>query len=156
MRFHVVVVGRVRDPGLRAACDEYVARARRYIKLDIHEVRGGGRQGKDPESILCDEGTALLRAVPSTTRLMALARDGRAYDSRAFADRLDRWRQEARDVAFVIGGAYGLHESVRRRSEESLRLSDMTLPHEVARLVLLEQIYRGYSILKGEPYHKGE
>ena len=77
-------------------------------------------------------------------------------DSRAFAAALDRWRQAGRDLAFVVGGAYGLDESLQQQCDEIIRLSDMTLPHELARLVLLEQIYRGNTILKGEPYHKGD
>ena len=89
-------------------------------------------------------------------RLVALSRTGRQLDSRAFAMALDQWRQNPRDLAFLVGGAYGLGDAVQERCDDAIRLSDLTLPHELARVVLLEQIYRGNSILKGEPYHKSE
>jgi 23S rRNA (pseudouridine1915-N3)-methyltransferase len=88
--------------------------------------------------------------------LVALSRSGRQLDSRAFAAALDQWRQDPQDLAFLIGGAYGLGDAVQDRCDDAIRLSDLTLPHELARLVLLEQIYRGNTILKGEPYHKGD
>ena len=77
-------------------------------------------------------------------------------NSQDFAGRLEGWQREGRDVAFVIGGAFGLDASVRQACEETISLSDMTFPHELARVMLLEQIYRGNTILRGEPYHKGD
>jgi len=155
MVFHVVAVGRVRDPGLSAACEDYAERTRHYAKLEIHEVPDGTRRSKSREAVLRGEAEALGRAVPQAARLVALSRSGRQLDSRGFAAALDRWRQAGRDLAFLVGGAYGLHEELQRRCDEVIRLSDLTLPHDLARLVLLEQIYRGNTILRGEPYHKG-
>ncbi len=156
MVFHIVAVGRVRNFGFSTACDDYVGRVRHYTKLHIHEVPDGSRRSKSPKVILHEEAEALLEAAPSNARLVAVSRGGCQLDSRAFAAKLDKWRQVGRDLAFFIGGAYGLDGSLQRRCDETLRLSDMTLPHELARLVLLEQIYRGNTILKGEPYHKGD
>ncbi|MCZ6917182.1 MAG: 23S rRNA (pseudouridine(1915)-N(3))-methyltransferase RlmH [Gemmatimonadetes bacterium] len=155
MTFHVVAVGRVRNRDLATLCDDYAARTRHYAKLEIHEIPDKSRQAKDPARALREEGRALLRAIPDA-RLVALCRDGRRVDSRAFAGRLERWQQDGRDLAFVIGGAFGLDTAVRQACEEAISLSDMTYPHEVARLMLLEQIYRGHTILRGEPYHKGD
>ena len=98
----------------------------------------------------------MLKAVPANARLVALGRGGDRCGSRRFASRLSEWRESGRDLVFLIGGAYGLDTTLRERCEVELSLSDMTFPHEVARLMLLEQIYRGNTIIKGEPYHKGD
>jgi 23S rRNA (pseudouridine1915-N3)-methyltransferase len=155
MVFHVVAVGRIRDSNLRAVCDEYAQRTRRYTKLEIREVAEGTRGRPSAETTRRREAEALMRAIPDDSKVVALTRQGTAPASRDFAVRLGRWREQALNVAFVVGGAHGLDESVIARSEEQLSLSPMTLPHEVARLLLLEQIYRGHTILRGEPYHKG-
>ena len=156
MVFHIVAVGRVRDPNMRAMCEEYASRSRRYIKLELHEVFDRTRTSKQREQILRDEGAALLKAVPDHARVVALSRDGDRCDSGTLATRLREWQHSGRDLAFVIGGAHGLDQAVRKRSDVVLRLSDMTFPHEMARLMLLEQLYRGNTILRGEPYHKGD
>ena len=155
MTFHVVAVGRVRNRDLATLCDDYAARTRHYTKLEIHEIPDKSRQAKNPTDVLREEAKALLRAAPDA-RLVILSRDGRRVGSRAFAQRLQGWQRDGRDVAFVIGGAFGLDASVRQASEEAISLSDMTYPHELARVMLLEQIYRGNTILRGEPYHKGD
>jgi 23S rRNA (pseudouridine1915-N3)-methyltransferase len=128
----------------------------RYSKLRIHEVPDGTRKSKVSETVLREEATALLKAVPANARLVALVRGGDRCGSRRFASRLSEWRESGRDLVFLIGGAYGLDTTVRERCEVELSLSDMTFPHEVARLMLLEQMYRGNTILQGEPYHKGD
>ena len=156
MMFHIVAVGRVRDPNLRAMCEDYAARVSRYSKLRIHEIPDGARRSKEPATVLREEAAALLKAVPANARLIALVRGGEQCGSRRFASRLNEWRESGRDLVFLIGGAYGLDTAVRERCEVELSLSHMTFPHEVARLMLLEQIYRGNTILKGEPYHQGD
>lgn len=97
----------------------------------------------------------MLAALPGGTRVVALTRAGRAESSPDFARRLAGWQRKAQDVAFVIGGACGLDRRVLERSEIHLSLSAMTLPHELARVILLEQLYRATTILAGTPYHKG-
>ncbi len=156
MVFHLVAVGRVRNASLRAACEDYLERSRRYIKLQVREVPDGARGSKSRTVVLRAEADALLRAAPSNARLVALSRTGRQLDSHAFAMALDQWKQTPRDLAFLIGGAYGLDDALGKQCHDAIRLSDLTLPHELARVVLLEQIYRGNTILKGEPYHKGD
>jgi 23S rRNA (pseudouridine1915-N3)-methyltransferase len=155
MQFHLIAVGRIKHDGVRMACHEYAERAARYVPLRIHEV-ADARRAKTPEAILNAEADGLLRAIPSRAHMVALTRTGGALGSREFAEAMGQWRENARDVAFVIGGAYGLHPRVLDRAAERLSLSPMTLPHEIARLVLLEQLYRGNTILRGEPYHKGD
>ena len=155
MTLYVVAVGRLKDGALREACDNYITRVRRYVKLEVVEVRDGGR--RDNRSALAreEEGKALLKAIPGTTQVVALTRMGKAESSSQFAGRLEAWRDRGQDVAFIIGGAHGIDERVLRRANIQLSLSSWTLPHELARLTLLEQLYRACTILRGEPYHKG-
>jgi len=155
MTLYVVAVGRLKDGALREACDNYITRVRRYVKLEVVEVRDGGR--RDNRSALAreEEGKALLKAIPGTAQVVALTRLGKAESSSQFAGRLEGWRDRGQDVAFIIGGAHGIDERVLRRANIQLSLSSWTLPHELARLTLLEQLYRACTILRGEPYHKG-
>jgi 23S rRNA (pseudouridine1915-N3)-methyltransferase len=155
MTLYVVAVGRLKDGALREACDNYIMRVRRYVKLEVVEVRDGGR--RDDRSALAreEEGKALLKAIPGTAQVVALTRMGKAESSSQFAGRLEGWRDRGQDVAFIIGGAHGIDERVLRRANIQLSLSSWTLPHELARLTLLEQLYRACTILRGEPYHKG-
>lgn len=156
MIVHVVAVGRVRDAALRAACDEYARRVRRYVRLDIHEVQEAGRRAPDASAAQRLEAERLRAAMPAGAQCIALTRAGTLLTgSRALAERVDEWRVAARDVAVLIGGAYGIAPDLLA-SCERLSLSHLTLPHELARLVWLEQLYRAGTILRGEPYHKGE
>lgn len=156
MKVMVVVVGRVRGV-LAEAVEEYERRAGRYWKLEIVEVGGGG-PGRDaaPDVVKEAEGERLLARIPAELEVVALTREGRGMDSRALSGYLEKHAvRSSAGVAFVIGGAFGLGEAVLSRARRQLSLSAMTLPHEMARLVLAEQLYRAGTILRGEPYHKG-
>lgn len=155
MILHIVAVGRVKSVPLREACDVYARRLRRYQKLRIHEVRDAGRRDADAAAARRVEAEAVRRALPDGARVMALTRSGHACNSAELAQLLDAWRHDARDVAAVIGGAHGLGQDVLEGAERRLSLSALTLPHDLARVVLLEQLYRACTILRGEPYHKG-
>lgn len=150
----VVAVGRVRDTDLRAACDDYLARARRTQRVEVREVADAGRAGADPAGARRIEAERLATALPTGAVAVALTRTGDALSSRQLAERVGRWRDAARDVAFLVGGAFGLDAALVDRCHARLSLSSLTLPHELARLVLLEQLYRAGTILRGEPYHK--
>jgi 23S rRNA (pseudouridine1915-N3)-methyltransferase len=140
MRYHVVAVGRVRDAALRAACEGYVRRLRRYARVGVIEVRDDAR---------------LPGAIPPGARVIALSRSGDAWSSRELARRTADWDMAGRDVALAIGGAEGLPKTVLAAAERVWSLSALTLPHELARVVLLEQLYRAFTIRRGEPYHRG-
>jgi 23S rRNA (pseudouridine1915-N3)-methyltransferase len=155
MRLHLLAVGRLKDAAAREACLDYAKRVRRYQKLEIREAREAGKADRDAAHSRRVEGEALLRLLPPGARLFTLTRTGTEYSSEEFAAALGRWREAARDVALAIGGAHGIDEAVLRNSEGTISLSSMTFPHEFARLVLLEQLYRACTILRGEPYHKG-
>ena len=140
MRYHVVAVGRMRDAALRAACNRYLERLRRYAKVEEREVKAEAR---------------ILDAVAEGSCLVALAEQGDQWTSAQLADWTARWELEGRDVTFALGGAEALPAPVLRGAERIWSLSRLTFPHELARVVLYEQLYRGYTIRRGEPYHRG-
>ena len=140
MRYHVVAVGRMRDAALRAACNRYLERLRRYTKVEEREVKAEAR---------------ILDAVAEGSCLVALAEQGDQWTSAQLADWTARWELEGRDVTFALGGAEALPAAVLRGAERIWSLSRLTFPHELARVVLYEQLYRAYTIRRGEPYHRG-
>lgn len=140
MRYRVIAVGRMKDPALRAACDDYIDRLRHYTKLEEREVKDEAR---------------VLEAVPEGSRLIALTRKGDAWSSGQLAEWTGRWEMDGRDVAFAIGGADTLPDEVLRKAELRWSLSRLTFPHELARVVVYEQLYRAYTIRRGEKYHRG-
>lgn len=154
MRILVVAVGKPRDAALHAAISEYETRAARYWPLAVHEVREESGRATPPDLVREREGERLLGKVPPGCRLVACDPAGDALSSERFSRFLVDAREAARDLAFVIGGAHGLSASVLARAERKLLLAPWTLPHELARLVLAEQLYRAGTIARGEPYHK--
>lgn len=154
MRISVVVVGRPKQGGLADAIAEYETRAARYWPLEVHEVREESSRTRAAAAVMAAEAERLLGRVPPAARVIACDPGGDAIDSPTFAALLSAARDSATDVAFVIGGAHGLGESVRARASRRLSLAPWTLPHELARLVLAEQLYRAGTIVRGEPYHK--
>ena len=153
MRIVVASVGKPRDAALAAATREYEARAVRYWPLEFQEVREEPARSATADLVREREGERLL-AVATGMRLVACDEHGRSMTSPEFAQWLQKERESARDVAFVIGGAYGLARTLLEKATIKLALSPWTLPHELARLVLAEQLYRAGTIVRGEPYHK--
>jgi 23S rRNA (pseudouridine1915-N3)-methyltransferase len=154
MRVVVAAVGKPRDAALAAAIREYESRAKRYWPLDVHEVREEPARNAAPDIIRQREGARLSAKLPDGAQLVACDPGGVAMTSEEFAQWLQRRREHATNVAFVIGGALGLGDDLRARAALRLSLAPWTLPHELARLVLAEQLYRAGTIVRGEPYHK--
>jgi 23S rRNA (pseudouridine1915-N3)-methyltransferase len=154
VRLVVAAVGKPRDRHLAAAIEEYETRAARYWPLAVAEVREASGRGVSPAEAKRREGERLLERVPEGAMLVVCDERGDQLTSADFAALLSRARDDARDVAFVVGGAFGLDDAVRRAAGRSLQLAPWTLPHELARLVLAEQLYRAGTIARGEPYHK--
>jgi len=150
-----VVVGGVKGP-LAATIADYERRAARYWRCEWIEVEAGHRGRGDADGVMAAEGERILARVPDRARVVALTREARGMTSRGLSAWLAKAALHARDVAFVVGGAHGLHRAVLERADRTLSLSPMTLPHEIARLVLVEQIYRAGTISRNEPYHKGD
>jgi 23S rRNA (pseudouridine1915-N3)-methyltransferase len=153
MRLVVAVVGRPRDSDLASAIRRYETRAARYWPIDVREVREESARGTSPDAVRDKESERLLTAAAGS-RVIACDERGDSLTSRQFAEWLQEARERTRDVTFVIGGAYGLAQSVRDAADRVLKLAPWTLPHELARLVLAEQLYRAGTILRREPYHK--
>ncbi len=154
MRLVVAVVGKARNPALGEAIRDYEKRAARYWPLDVHEVREERASGISIDKVREREGQRLADKVPDRAQTVACATGGRTLDSAQFADFLQSAREQDRDLAFLIGGAFGLPSELAAQSSVKLSLAPWTLPHEIARLVLVEQIYRAGTIVRGEPYHK--
>jgi 23S rRNA (pseudouridine1915-N3)-methyltransferase len=154
MRVVLAVVGRPRGDGLAEAIREYETRAARYWPLESIEVKEESARSMTPELVRQREGERLLGRLPAGATIVACDERGAAWTSEQFARWLQRQREDGRDVAFLIGGAHGLSPAVREKAAVTLSVAPWTLPHEVARLVLAEQLYRAGTIVRGEPYHK--
>ncbi|MGQ0765136.1 MAG: 23S rRNA (pseudouridine(1915)-N(3))-methyltransferase RlmH [Gemmatimonadota bacterium] len=152
MRFRVITIGRPGDEATATVIGDYERRAARYWPLDFVEVRGG-RDGGRQESARRGEGDKVLAAAKDSW-VVAVVEGGEIMNSRAFAAWLQTRREQARDVSFLIGGPHGLHPSVVDAAHQQLSLAPWTLPHDIARLLLAEQLYRAGTIGRGEPYHK--
>jgi 23S rRNA (pseudouridine1915-N3)-methyltransferase len=154
MRLVVAVVGKARNAALGEAIRDYEKRAARYWPLDVHEVREERATGIPVDKVKEREGLRLREKVPARAQTVACEIGGKSLSSEQFAELLQTAREQDRDLAFLIGGAFGLASSVSMGSAMKLSLAPWTLPHEIARLVLVEQIYRAGTIVRGEPYHK--
>jgi len=153
MQLVVLAVGKLR-PAFRDAADDYLRRLGRCALVREVEVREASR-APTVAAQREEEAHRLLRRLPAGGRLIALAREGKAWSSAELSRRVDDWGIAARPVALVLGGSHGLASTLLRRADERWSLGPLTLPHELARVVVLEQIYRAFTILRGEPYHKG-
>lgn len=156
MKVLLIAVGKVRSL-FSAPIAEYEKRLRRYYSFDVLELKEQpSHQVSGPEQVREEEGTRILARLPTGYDLVALHREGESWGSERLSIYLANLALQSRTgVAFAIGGAFGLSEDVLQRSNRHLSLSAMTLPHEMARLVLTEQLYRAGTIARGEPYHKG-
>ena len=154
MRLVVAVVGKPRDRHLAAAIEEYETRAARYWPLSVVEAREASGRGVSADDAREKEGVRLLERVPDGALLIVCDERGERLTSAAFAHLLISSRDAARDVAFVVGGAFGHSDRVRSAASRTIQMAPWTLPHEMARLVLAEQLYRAGTIMRGEPYHK--
>lgn len=159
MKITILCVGKIKERFLREAIAEYQKRLSRYVKMDIVEVPDEKTpehaSEKEEMQIRDREGERLIRHIRKDDYVVALAIEGRQPDSLEFAKKIHTWGVSGQgNVVFVIGGSLGLSEKILKRADEKLSFSKMTFPHQLMRVILLEQVYRGYRIIKGEPYHK--
>ncbi len=151
----IAAVGRPKDQALAAAIRDYETRAARYWPLEVIEVRGErGDSVTSSATVRTREGDRIKQRVGASATQVACDGSGQRMSSEQFAAWLQLERENARDVAFMIGGAFGLADELRDNAQIRLSLAPWTLPHELARLVLAEQLYRAGTIVRGEPYHK--
>jgi 23S rRNA (pseudouridine1915-N3)-methyltransferase len=155
MKVLLLVVGKARRPFAEAIA-EYEKRVRHYFPFEVVEVKEYAARGADESRVMEEEGKRLLAKVPEGAEIIALHRGGSRWSSEQLSQHLaERALHASPGVTFVIGGALGLSEEVLRASTHRLSLSAFTLPHEMARVVMTEQLYRAGTIARGEPYHKG-
>jgi len=156
LRLTLIAVGRVSEPFVRDACVVYGERILRYVEFHlvvIPEEKISSR-GKI-EFILRQEGRRIREKLPPDAFAVAMDERGKLLSSEAFARLLERWSNSGlKETAFILGGPYGLDESLKEEADFLLSLSPMTLAHGMARMLLLEQIYRAFTLIRGEPYHK--
>lgn len=154
MKLAIVAIGDKLPAWAEAACREYLRRMPREMRLQVAAVRPEKRAGLPPEQVKAAEALRLLERCPKDALLVALDERGRQASTRELAELLAGWRQGGRDVALLIGGADGLAAEILTRADVTLALSRLTLPHALARVVLLEQLYRAACLLAGHPYHR--
>ena len=154
MRVIVAAVGKPRNAALAAAIHEYEQRAAHYWPLEVVEVREEPAKSASADLVREREGERLAARLPAGGVLVCCDPGGKRLDSAAFSAWLQGEREKGHDVCFVVGGAYGLSAPLLKRATLRLELAPWTLPHELARLVLAEQLYRAGTIVRREPYHK--
>lgn len=154
MRITVAAVGKPRNAALAAAIGEYEHRAARYWPLSVIEVREESARGRKPAEVRAREADRLRAAMPKGGRMWLCDQRGAMHTSEEFAAWLQGAREAARDVALLVGGAFGLDDTLRSDASGSIAFGRLTMSHELARLVLAEQLYRAGTIVRGEPYHK--
>ena len=159
MKISVITVGKIKEKYLRDAIAEYSKRLSRYCRLEIIEVADERTLDQASEAveenIRTKEGERLLKYVRDDMYVITLEIGGKMLTSEQFAEKIETLGVQGKSsIAFVIGGSIGLGREVLKRSDYALSFSKMTFPHQLMRVVLLEQVYRGYRIINGEPYHK--
>lgn len=159
MNIRILCVGKIKERYLTDAVAEYVKRLSRYAKVEIIEVRDERTKEdaseREREQILAAEGERLLARIGERDYVIALAIDGKMLDSESLAEFVGgRMNRGDSRLCFVIGGSCGLSRQVMKRADIALSFSKMTFPHQLMRVILLEQIYRSFRILHHEPYHK--
>jgi 23S rRNA (pseudouridine1915-N3)-methyltransferase len=150
----VVAVGQRVPDWAQAAWDDYAKRFPPELRVELKAVKTEPRAGKAVAALLAAERQRIEAAIPKGTHVVALDERGTALTTAALATRLQGWQGQGGDVALVIGGPDGLDPELRRTAHERIRLSDLTLPHAMVRVLLVEQLYRAWSINANHPYHR--
>ena len=159
MKITVISVGKIKEKYFTGAIEEYAKRLSRYCKLDLIEVPDektpdGASEGLELQ-IKEKEGERILQKIPDGAFVGALGIDGKMLDSEELAGQMERWNVGGiSHVVFLIGGSLGLAPTVLKRADYKLSFSKMTFPHQLMRVILLEQVYRSFRIRNHEPYHK--
>ena len=159
MKITIISVGKIKEKYFVDAIAEYSKRLSKYCKLNFIEVKD--EKTKENASSVEDdlvketEGKRILDKLPDSSKVIALAIEGKEYDSVGLAKEIENYQVSGTsDITFVIGGSLGLHQTVLDRADKLLSFSKMTFPHQLMRVILLEQIYRSFRIINNEPYHK--
>ena len=154
MKLSVLAVGHRQPAWVSEGCAEYLKRMPRELLASVTEIKPEPRGSKTREQLLAAEKLRIREVLPAGSRIVVLDEKGDDLTTLKLARRLEAWMQDGRDVALLIGGADGLDDEFKQQADDRLRLSSLTLPHGMARLLLCEQLYRAVSVLKNHPYHR--
>ncbi len=154
MRLYIVAVGQRVPDWAQTAWDDYAERFPHEIRIELKAVKTEPRGSKTLDTLYAAERLRIEAAIPKGTRIVVLDERGSALSTMALAQRLSDWQNSGGDVALVIGGPDGLDSAFRASAHERIRLSDLTLPHAMARVLLIEQLYRAWSVNASHPYHR--
>lgn len=159
MQITILTVGKIKEKFYRDAIDEYSKRLSRYCKLKIVEVEDektpDGASDVVCNQIMAKEAEKLRKYISDDAYVVALAIEGKKYDSVGFSKKIDNLGIQGKShIVFIIGGSLGIADELKNRADELISFSDMTFPHQLMRVILTEQIYRAYRIINNEPYHK--
>lgn len=154
MKISIVAVGQRQPAWADAAVKDFLDRLPADWAVTVREVKAEARDGKSRERLMAAEAERLRAACPAGAVVVALDERGKDWTTMQLAQALQGWRDDAQPVAFVIGGPDGLDDAFKRNARVLLRLSSLTLPHALARVLLAEQIYRAWSVLANHPYHR--
>ena len=155
MRIRLIAVGQRMQRWVESGCDEYVKRLPREWNFELVALKAAARsEGRPAAAAMQAEARAIAAGIATGSRRVMLDERGRQMSSAQLSERLTLWQRDGRDVVLIIGGADGLDPEFRQSADETLALSQLTLPHGIARLLLLEQLYRAASMLQGHPYHR--
>jgi 23S rRNA (pseudouridine1915-N3)-methyltransferase len=155
MKLLLLAIGHKMPDWITTGYHEYAKRLPRETKLDLIELKPEPRSsGKTTEQIMAAEAQRILAALPANCLRIALDEHGAHWNTKQLAAHMQHWQREGRDTAFIIGGADGLHESIKHAARHLLALSAFTLPHGLVRVLLAEQLYRAHSLLHNHPYHR--
>jgi len=155
LKIRIIVVGRTRSPFIREGELFYLDRLRRYAHTEWEEVKPASiKKGRSDKIILAAESDSIARRILPRDYVIVLDRSGKAYESRELAESVQDLSLSNNRLSFIIGGPLGLSEKILQRAQATLSLSRMTFTHEMSRLIFLEQLYRAFTIIRGEKYHK--
>jgi len=154
MKLTVVAVGHRQPAWVNEGCAEYVKRMPRELATSVVEIKPEPRGSKTREQLLAAEKGRIREALAAGSRLVVLDERGDDLTTLKLAKRLETWMLDSRDTVLLIGGADGIDEELKQAADDKIRLSSLTLPHGLARLLLCEQLYRAVSVLKNHPYHR--
>lgn len=158
IKVKLIAMGRLKEKYLTAACDEYTKRLSGYCNFEICELEPVKLPDKPSESeiqrALAKEAELISGKIPSGSRVFALCIEGKQLSSEGFAEKLRTASDMGQSIVFIIGSSYGLSEKIKSAADFRLSVSEMTFPHQLFRVMLLEQIYRGFKINEGSAYHK--
>jgi 23S rRNA (pseudouridine1915-N3)-methyltransferase len=154
MRLAILAVGHKLPEWVAKGCAEYLKRMPRELPLAVVEIKPEPRGSKTREQLLAAENVRLQAGLQGFRRVVVLDERGADLCTLDLAQRLEHWMREGGDTAFVIGSADGIDEALKQQADDTIRLSSLTLPHAMARLILCEQLYRAVSVVKNHPYHR--